>query len=826
MKRSCDFLAVAALFCLFTSIPASPAVRPDDAVRRQSSLSGRVVDSADGTPAGWTTVALMAADSIVVTGSTCDADGVFSVSAPEGEYTLKFSLIGYKDHIRSVLLSPGGNTLPDVRLEADVQMLAGAAVTERVKLVEMKIDKVVVNVKESAFAQGSNALELIKKSPGVTVDKDGNIKLNGKAVSVWIDGRPSHADGKSLEALLQSTNGESIDRFELMEHPSSKYDASGQGGIINIRTKRNVLGGFNGSVGLGGGGMVMKQMTSNPWQESAWANLSYRTAKTNSFLNLYEGVYDTPLNVINRLRISSIGLRQDGESALLSRFISYSVKLGTDWFINDRNTVGAILYFPGSSHSISSSSGVTWQYLLGDLASSSSTSISNGPNRSIRHNLNLNWTHVFDESRSAELTSNLDYCHNTSKDDNGQTDTTVFFTDPSSIVTSRQSMSSTSIYDIYSVKSDYQTVIAKKYMLEAGVKWALSRTDNKSVESRTLVPDILSDFIYSEHVAALYASFAGQIGQKWSFKAGLRGEYTHSLGDWKSSGDKTVRSYFDVFPTVYFGYTPSQKFRLSLSYSRRISRPGYYELNPVKTFFDAKSYTVGNPDILPEYSDDVSLSAGFGQYLSLTLGYDHTSNVVTQIPTFDADGIQYLTWGNVGRQHLAYASLNVSSLPLGKWLQWTLSVSGLYIDTRNSLTGVSDRSFGAQGYTALSVLLPSDWKVEIDGYASSPMTWGYFRIKGTGASNIALKKTIASRNLTLGLRLDDIFRSSTMDMDIRDGSVSGQITNFQQKYGNQKLVFDLSWSFGKAQAPVRARRVGNLEEMSRVGSGQGAKVGK
>lgn len=121
-------------------------------------------------------------------------------------------------------------------MSEDTQMIAGATVTERVKLIEMKIDKLVMNVSQSAFAQGSNVLDLIRKAPGVTIDKDGNVTLNGKKVQVWIDGRPSYLDGKGLEALLRSTPGSSIDKFELMEHPSAKYDAEGQGGIINIKT--------------------------------------------------------------------------------------------------------------------------------------------------------------------------------------------------------------------------------------------------------------------------------------------------------------------------------------------------------------------------------------------------------------------------------------------------------------------------------------------------------------------------------------------------------------------------------------------------------------
>ncbi|MGN1226729.1 MAG: carboxypeptidase-like regulatory domain-containing protein, partial [Candidatus Cryptobacteroides sp.] len=225
MKKLVVVLSLISILC---SIPAS-AKRQSELV----SLYGKVLDSEDGDPIAWATVALLDGEENVIAGGSTDEEGIFLLKAEEGEYLLRCTFIGYEDHQQMVSLSGNVVEVAPIRLALSAQTLEGATVTERVKLVEMKIDKVVMNVSQSAFAQGSNALELMKKAPGVTIDKDGNVKLNGKSVSVWIDGRPSYLDGKALEAMLRSTNGESIDKFELMENPSSKYDAAGQGGIIN-----------------------------------------------------------------------------------------------------------------------------------------------------------------------------------------------------------------------------------------------------------------------------------------------------------------------------------------------------------------------------------------------------------------------------------------------------------------------------------------------------------------------------------------------------------------------------------------------------------------
>ena len=174
--------------------------------------------------------------------------------------------------------------------------------------------------------------------------------MNGKTVSICIDGRPSYMDGKSLEALLRSTDGSTIEKFEIMEHPSSKYDASGQGGIINIKTKKNALAGFNGSLGADGGGMYFKENDGHfLWQESAWLNLSYRSKKTNTFLNLYHGRYDVDVDIdIDTKTPTSLGfLEQESSSSMGFVTNAWTAKLGNDWFIDDRNTLGFILMFPG-----------------------------------------------------------------------------------------------------------------------------------------------------------------------------------------------------------------------------------------------------------------------------------------------------------------------------------------------------------------------------------------------------------------------------------------------------------------------------------------------
>lgn len=786
------------------------------------SISGKVYEQASQMALEFATVALRQADSTIVAGGMTSNDGSYTLSAPKGTYTLEVSMVGFKTQSMEVSLPV--NKI--VYLEEDSQMLAAAAVTGRQKLVEMKLDKLVMNVGQSAFSQGSNALELIQKAPGVTIDKDGNVMLNGKQVAVWIDGRPSYLDGESLKALLRSTSGESVDKFELMEHPSSKYDAAGQGGIINIKTKKNFAAGFNGSLGFDGGGMYFGgDVDDFLGNASGWANLAYRGKKTNTFVNLYGGDYNMALQLgteteQNLPGAGAFSLNTSGIQKF--NFRNYQIKAGNDWFIDSKNTIGFIFTLPGNWQSQKSDPSTNHSTTsIGGVPFEKTTSTIDNISNNLRLTGNLNYTHVFDEARSAELTANLDWYRSGDASDN------KLYNDVWSAATQEMSktdkiISSSNLVNIYSAKLDYQTVLWQKAMLEAGAKWATSVTDNDTRRSETGVPALNTLFTYTENIGALYASLAGQFG-KWTVKAGLRGEYTSSLGDWKSISDRTERKYFDLFPTVYVGFNPSEKMRYSLSYTRRIQRPGYFILNPVEQYLDAHTYTLGNPDILPEYSDGISFSTGFGRFLNLSVGADFASKVMTQIPELLPNGDQLLKWDNFGTANDAYLVLSASSVPVFKWLDWTAQLTGLYMNSVNAMQDYNTSSYTFQGYTSLTFKLPRDWKIDWDGRYTSRMKYTYMELQPQWTTDIAAKKQLLGGRMTLTLKLDDIFRSNSQNLKMH--TIGDAESFLVQKYYNQSARIGLSWNFGQAHQ-TRYRKVGELEEASRVGSGGGGGIGK
>ena len=812
-------IAIVAILC---------GINADAARQNTSEIRGSVCDKNTGEPLGWVTVALMKADSTLVSGTTCDDKGIYSLQAAPGEYILKASLIGYSDFSKTVTVVAGLNEIEPLNMSEDTQMLSGATVTERVKLVEMKIDKLVMNVSQSAFAQGSNALELIKKAPGVMIDKDGKVTLNGKAVHIWIDGRPSYLDGKGLEALLRSTSGSSIEKFELMEHPSAKYDAEGQGGIINIKTKRNLMSGLNGEISTDDGGMYFGSTDRFLMRESLNGNISYRTAKTNTFVSAYQGIYDMDidLDIDNKLTQNGIPFEIRAKSLQRDRFSNWQVRFGNDWFIDKKNTLGFIVNLPGSRNVQKSDrdNNVTTQ-TLGDKEIERAESTTWNEDKSRQTNGNLNFTHIFDEATNSELTLNMDYYHNANTTANDQKTFTRSLA-ASEWVPSTRLVDSDNKVNIWSAKADYEATVFNFARLEAGAKWAFSKTANTTSRTETGPSAVNTDtrFKYRENIGAAYFSLAAQFGPKWSAKAGLRGEYTNSLGDWITAGDQSKRSYFDLFPTAFVGFNPSAALRFSVSYTRRIQRPSYNTLNPVEYFVDAHTYTVGDPDLRPSYSDEASFMAGFGQHFSVSTSFSHSSGLFSQLPTLKENGDQLLTWANFGRQNMLALTANMTELPLAKWLVWTLNCTGLYSDAYT--TGLSENeTFTLSCYSCFTFNLPKDWKVQLDGYYRSPMAYGYFKLHDLYSMNIGMRKTMLDGRLTLSVNLDDVLRSLNTNLDclgFGSDTVLGNVDSsfIGQKYYSQMLHIGLSWRFGKAQQ-ARSRKVGNIDEASRIGTGSG-----
>lgn len=811
-------------------------------------LKGIVRDSGTHEPVEFVTVALADTSGTVIAGATTDSTGRYSMtlSGIATDCKLLFSLIGYKERIVALAGCLDGNVvdgtaeIPPVLLEPDAQMLAAAKVSGERPLLEYKFDRLVMNVSELAVAQTGDALDVLKSSPGVTVDKDGNVKLNGSSVAVWIDGRPSNMSGADLQLYLQGSEGSSIEKVELITNPSAKYDAEGSGGIINIKTKKSFMKGFSGSLRAIGG---VSFIPYTDFYGNLSADLRYKTEKTNTFFQ-YTPSFDNSSYIIEELKLygESNGMRQESSADTRTERHAHHFRLGNDWHISDKDIFGAIVdltWYRSAASYIKPN--IVRDYMAAGTPEESLYSEFAGENNSTatqpNYSVNLNYTRTFDESLNQELTLNADYYRTESATGRRMRNIYSFLSQEAADAGLKNNGFDDDMdrkLDLYSFKADYsQSLFNQTGRLEAGLKAAYSATDNRygmydyDFATQSLSLRERNDFTYGEQVYAAYFNLSKQFGEKWNAQAGLRGEYTVQEGNWMLGSDSNRRSfkdYFDLFPSVFLSYAPSQKAMLSASYSYRISRPKYWQLNPFRDYASATSYTQGNIELEPSYSHNLQLGGVFFHRLSVSGGFNVTNNFSdVQTPVLDREtGVMGLLYSNAGEQYTAYASLSLSELPITKWWNVTANLSYLYLafsayDDLSELVyggSYSNSSNAFQGYASTAFLLPENFKFGIDGWITTPASMGYFNILAMGGLNFSLIKTFVDGKYTLALYASDVLNTADTRGYMEN---SGDRTYvLDQDYSNTGFTLSFTWRFGNNATQGRQRNVGNLDEATRL----------
>ena len=804
-------------------------------------IRGLVTDSrGDAIP--FVTISVLAQDSTLVTGAITNDDGSYEVEVSIPDYILQASYVGYQTAF-------GG---PDFVLREETERIKEVEVKAKKPLIERQMDKLVLNVSASPLAAGANGNDILRRAPGVRIDKDGNITVNGKSVEIYVDGKPSYLSGQQLKAMLDGTDGNTIEKIEIISNPSAKYDASGQGGIINIKTKRNMMKGLNGMLSAGYGGMYFSDVKRWLSMEMVSLMLNYRGEKTYTFGQLTQVFAQNDIDFESYRKTPT--LETYSKSGYNANFQYYMLKVGNDWYIDSLNTFGFILQVPYMDVNQQIMPGRNYAYIYSPTDSINSTTETQNRIQSPQHTANLNYTHTFNEALDRELTVNVDYNRYNNKQSNYQA--TVYDKPYLGNTLLIMNINSRQVVDIYSAKLDFQTKFWQTGMIECGVKYGLSSTNNDmftdSVMDVLRPPTDTSAFRYDEHVAAAYISVGKQFGEHWSVKLGLRGEYTYSYGDWKSGAMDSVntKSYFDPFPTAYVGYTSSplgkigQPISVSASYTRRIKRPNYWMMNPFRNYVDAYSYQQGNTELTPEFNNDVEVHFSWTQYLNMTFNFAHTQDMFSSKTTILDNGMGFSQWTNFGTCTTHGGNISLTELPLvpkymtledgskmmqGAWLALTVNAGWLHFINKS----YEKQADGTPVYEArshygyvngtLSAYLPKDWTMTFDANWSSPMLTGYNKSGSTYFLSFGIRKMYMKKGLIFNLNVQDLARSLSFE-----NTDMGQEDGYESRYRNtirsQKVIFSLTWMFGQFQQH-KQRKVGDMDELGRLGGGGGVSAG-
>lgn len=765
-------------------------------------ITGRVVD-VKHEPIPFVTIAIMTNDSSVVAGTITNDDGQFSLSISQTAAIIKVSYVGYKTQVR-----PLKDGCMDFVLIEDATHLDELVVMGRTNLVERQMDKIVMKVASSPFAIGNNGKDILKKAPGVNIDRKGNITVNGKSIEVYIDGRPTYLSDTQLKTMLEGTDGSTIDKVEIITQPSAKYDAAGQGGIINIRTKHNANKGINGSLSASYGGMYWRDMPKYMQEDHFSFNLNYRGTKTYTSLALSQQ-YSDKEETYESLTTTLMSSRHT-ESRTRNGHQYYTLKLSNDWYLDSVNTLGFMISTPLSlelARNLPEFNRSTLKEEEQVLESNTEDMTRRG--RWLQHTANINYTHLFSKTLSQELTLNLDYNRNL----NRTTTNTLNSFFPSSLPNYVEALDQRvgNITHIISVRADFETNFWQTGKLECGAKWMNTYTAFRLATDTLSAGTMRSDLNYKEHIGALYLTTGKQFGEHWTTKLGLRGEYTYSSGRWMSVDSASSKSYFNLFPTVFVSYKPTEDWLVSLDYTRRIQRPHYTMLDPSPQYEDAHSIRKGNVELKPAFTHNVLASFGYSEYVTLDFDFAHTTDWTDFRMCVVDNGMRISEAVNYGTITTHGIHLSLTEIPvvpklswrdseghrelLGGWLTLTSQI-GLDRMLMESYDGViNQRLWTFEVYAELNAYLPKDWTLSFDGFYATPSVWGSEWCSDWKELNFAIKKDIPKHGLTLTARVNDLMLSSKWSSETM-GLLEGYSNTFLGYDRAHMLTLSLSWKFG------------------------------
>lgn len=800
-------ISIIALSVSFANTYAKPA---------RTDIKGKILEKGNNTPLAFATITVLSPDNKVVKGGTSGDSGEFSFTAlAPGKYKVQISFIGYKNLELPLEVTGKDVDMGNIEIEPDAEQLAAAVVTAKVPLIEQKLDKVVMNVSESVMASINNGFEILRKAPGISVDPDGNILLNGQAVDIWIDNRPSRLNGAQLETLLSSLDGNTIEKIEIMQHPSAKFDASGSGGIINIKTKKNFIKGFYGNVSMNYDAYPYKDFHQGA---NGSINLNYRSEHANTYVTYTPRFVQGKINIImETLFGEDYQNKQISDSYMGGDRMQHYAKAGSDLYINDKNTLGFLVATTLSNNKFDSfRNSLLDTYTESVLTGHVKSDIKQNDDMNIL-DANLYYTRTF--SPVSDLTINADY--NYFEISNGSFQRNKYYDPQDYIYTHAFNNDMKQYVNIYSLKADYKTLFLKKGMIETGAKWTRTNTLNDMVRTDSLNHDyeynrmLSSNFNYREDVSAAYVSVSYQFNPKWSVMAGLRGEYTNTRGDWKTADTVTTQRYFDIFPTIFAGYTPSKDWRLSLSYTIRVQRPRFMQLNPFRIYVDANGFIVGNPELKPQYTHQLSISAGYKSFLNFGLTYQRTGNFISQDPFFDnITGEKQIKWTNFGVFTLIGANASISELPL---INKTLffSINGVVSNaiSKSTVKEYKESKLFWQLYGSLTAVLPKDFKLELSANYQNGMPFGYMNISPVSRVNFGIKKSFWNNKGTFSLGIDDIFGGGNLKIKMYEKDLLVYVID--QRQFTRTLYVGFNYKFGNVQGKNRTNK--RDDTSSRVG---------
>lgn len=797
--------------------------------QKLNKVSGKVVnEKAEVLPFAMVKLASMPDTTLVVKNQQTSNEGTFTFNQlPAGNYRLSVSLLGYKNEkLSTFTLTNQDLSLPAIKLASTIKLLKELTVEGKKSFVEHRIDKTVLNVENSIVATGGTALDVLEKAPGVSIDRQNDqIKLNNKAgITIMIDGKPNVLSGADVTTLLGNMSSDQIATIELITNPSSKYEAAGNAGIINIKLKRNKAFGTNGTLSLNGGQALMPNSPTDLYRAGLFLNLNHRVNSLNIFGNA--GVMrKANFNniVVNRSTLANglaSAFNQNFERA--NKGLGYTGKIGADYYVSDRTVLGVMVDANTVNTDLTNYSNTFINEVKSNVATSNSVN-QNAYSKSPASNLtaNFNIKHDF-KKEGSNLTFDADYAGFNNEKNEVFNANYLNATGQLNQSTALRNNTEAKI-DVYAAKTDLTLTISKSLKWEAGLKSSYVVTNNDFISEQLLNGTWQNDkgksnnFIYKENINAAYTNLAKE-WKKWQVQVGLRAEYTHSNGNSITENKVVDRNYLSVFPTAFVNQVLTDHSNMRYSYSRRVDRPNYQQLNPFVFYMDPYALDQGNPYLKPQFTDNFEVSFSYKEF-SVSFNYSDSRDMITQISQQnDVTRVINVIRENLGRAQNYSANLFYPIKPTKFWnMQNNVSVYYNKFDDGNLEGGQFNSSKVAYNLNSnQSFTLPKNFTVEINFWLNSPRVNGVEQTTITQyAVNAGVQKSLMNKKLKLRLNIDDIFLTNHWEGKLAYQNVNMQVVN---RYTSRRAAFNISYAFGNQNVKsARSRNTATEDMKGRAG---------
>jgi outer membrane receptor protein involved in Fe transport len=801
------------IFILITSFISGKAFA------QNGSLSGKLVDE-KGSAIGFANVTLLkSSDTAFLAGVLTNKEGTFSLRTPSpGMYVLRFSAIGFtetKTGVFEVNTPSFSKDFGQLTLKQETKTLQEVSVTALRPTITQLADRMVVSVEGTAMAAGSNAFTVLSKSPGVFIDQEGNIQLNGRAgVTVMINGKLTYLSARDLRTLLEGMSAENIKNIEVITNPSAKYDAEGSSGILNINLKKYDRSGMNGSLYSG--------YTYNGKQHgyTAGGNINYNSGPWTTYLNL-----DFAHRVGGREATFTrvfYGTNQTTyfDQTATGNFMAQgppTARLGVDFNINANHSIGVMGYYNTNT---ARADFLTNTYIGSAPKQPAQYIDADNYTRNTYRNMttNLHYQGKLD-TLGTTLSSDLDYVKITNR---GYSDYFNYFTDLSNNQQSTDFLytSLPNGYDIYSGKIDFAHPFTKSHKMEAGVKASRVISDNDSRfyfnnNGLVLDPSRTNHFNYKENIYAAYLNYNGTLSKRFTLQAGLRAEQTKSTGISYTTKRVDKRDYLNLFPSVFIQQKVSDNYGINYSYSRRLSRPNYGNLNPFKAYRDPYTWYEGNPYLRPQYTNVFSLAQTFKKVYILTLSYQRTTDVMAEIPILDVDNSTTIyTTGNVNDGHSASMSA-VAPLKITK--KWDTQNTVLLSYNKFSMMSNNGQLENDQLFYMIqsnhTIQLPKAIRMELNLLYRGPAASGLYHMAAMHRVDVGFKRSFLNKKLDLSLNANDLFKGYRFFWTT---DINGNVNEFDQYFRFRNVGFTIRYNFNKGKNINVKQRSNSVDEVNRI----------